>query len=142
MELLLLSNIFNSFFTFNHLHSNMELLLPYYRYKISWGIHWFTFQYGATSTQINQLEAENQSYLHSNMELLLLYNLIITNNNIFIYIPIWSYFYWIFSFSCLNCNNIYIPIWSYFYCILPVCEDETSLFTFQYGATSTLQPFY
>ncbi len=39
-------------------------------------------------------------------------------------------------------ENIYIPIWSYFYCAESSFNTSSSSFTFQYGATSTLNNYY
>ena len=77
--------------------------------------------------------------LHSNMELLLRRYKNEATNRMCIYIPIWSYFYKSSNEERIKENLIYIPIWSYFYLNISAIISLTLPFTFQYGATSTVE---
>ena len=79
-------------------------------------IYWFTFQYGATYTDLKTVKKYRV---------------------IFIYIPIWSYLYYMRGLWIIYMNSIYIPIWSYLYIKREIPQLFNIIFTFQYGATYT-----
>ena len=116
----------------------MELLLPSAKVILKLLFSIFTFQYGATATELCVLlnikpttftfqYGATATYrlftgLQNVIRFTFQYGATATNSNIFsnsisyhIYIPIWSYCYEVREEMKLNGYKIYIPIWSYCY---------------------------